>query len=64
MQRRLEHVEMELGRVQRQRDSHLLHCRSLQHRLATLQDVALLSHGKAAVSQLAVVGNHIRAHPR
>lgn len=47
MQRRLEAAQVELGRMQRQRDSYLLHAKSLQHRLATLQDVTLLSHARA-----------------
>ncbi|KAK9787843.1 hypothetical protein WJX73_000280 [Symbiochloris irregularis] len=47
MQRRLEAAQVELGRMQRQRDSYLLQAKSLQHRLATLQDVTLLSHARA-----------------
>ena len=63
MQRRLDEVELELGRAQRQRDSHLLHCKSLQHRLATLQDVVLLSHGQHAVG-LAPSARRVNLHQR
>ena len=66
MQRRLDEVELELSRAQRQRDSHMLHCKSLQHRLATLQDVVLLSHGHAAglAPSARKINLHSRSHPR
>ena len=62
MAQKLESVQLELGRVQRQRDSHVLRCKSLQHRLATLQDVTLLSHARANPA-LVVAGAALQSRP-